>query len=247
LYQDLKYGRLEENWWDRISGNEVVQKNQLYDDGTSANIYCHLLSAYSVIARDCLGLKGLPLLLDEAETIDVAATKLQVRRGFNFLRGLSLVAENDGRLLKEQIRDGQVNSGRRFGLEQGPIGTETNLRYRGSFRIRFSVQQPVAVKAIFAFAPAVILDDTSFIDFDRIDLEPLGPAALAAALKETAMEYAKAYAFQPNGAHHTLIARHLLGHHFPSPRLFIKAGVEALDLLRLYPAEDPRRVLGDSA
>src|SRR5215471_2987519 len=111
---------------------------------------------------------------------------------------------------------------------------ETNLRYHGSFRIRFSVKQPVAVKAIFAFAPAVILDDASFIDFDRIDLEPLGPAALAAALKETSTEYAKAYAFRPNVSHHTLIAHHLLDHHFPSPRLFIKAGVEALDLLRLY-------------
>src|SRR5262249_24239162 len=104
----------------------------------------------------------------------------------------------------------------------------------------------VAVKAIFAFAPAVILDDASFIGFDRIDLEPLGPAALAAALKETVAEYAKAYAFQPNGAHHTLITRHLLERYFPSPRLFIKAGVEALDLLRLYPAEDPDMVLGDS-
>src|SRR5262249_53287919 len=63
-----------------------------------------------------------------------------------------------------------------------------DLRYHGSFRIRFSVKQPVAVMAIFAFAPAVILDDASFIDFDRIDLEPLGPAALAAALKETSTE-----------------------------------------------------------
>ncbi len=113
-------------------------------------------------------------------------------------------------------------------------------------QIPFSVQQPVAVKAIFAFAPAVILDDASFVDFDRIEIEPLGSAVLAAALKETATEYAKAYAFQLNGTHHALITRRLLEGRFPSPRLFIKAGVEALDLLRLYPAEDPRVVLGDS-
>jgi hypothetical protein len=220
----------------------------LYDDSTSASIYCHLLSAYSVIARDCLGLKGLLLLFDEAEMIDSVATKLQVRRGFNFLRGLALVSANHGRLLKEQIHYEWDNSGGPFGPESGPIGMETNLRYSGRLwgRLRFSVEQPVAVKAIFAFAPAVILGDASFVDFDRIELEPLGPTALAAALKETATEYAKAYAFRPNGAHHALIARCLLARHFPSPRLFIKAGVEALDLLRLYPAEDPRVVLGDS-
>jgi energy-coupling factor transporter ATP-binding protein EcfA2 len=242
LYQDLKYGRLEESRWDWIAGNEVVRKDQLFDDSTAASIYCHLLSAYSVIARDCLGLKGLLLLFDEAEMIDAMATKTQVRRGFNFLRGLSLVAENDRRLLTEQIRDGSVNSGERFGSEQGRIGIETNLRYSGLLQIPFSVQQPVAVKAIFAFAPAVILDDASFVDFDRIEIEPLGSAAL----KETATEYAKAYAFQLNGTHHALITRRLLECRFSSPRLFIKAGVEALDLLRLYPAEDPRVVLGDS-
>jgi energy-coupling factor transporter ATP-binding protein EcfA2 len=221
LYQDLKYGRLEDSRWEWISGNEVARKDQLFDDSTSASIYCHLLSAYSVIARDCLGLKGLLLLFDEAEMIDAMATKTQVRRGFNFLRGLSLVAENDRRLLTEQVRDGLVHSGERFGSEQGRIGIETNLRYSGLLQIPFSVKQPVAVKTIFTFAPAVILDDPNFVEFDRIAIEPLESAALAAALNETATEYAKAYAFQSNGTHCALITRCLLERHFPSPRLFI--------------------------
>lgn len=246
LYQNLKYGRLEEPQWDWIAGNEVVRKAQMYDDSTSANIYCHLLSAYAVIARDCLGLKGLLLLFDEAEMIDAGATTMQLRRGFNFLRGLSLVAENDRRLLTEQIHDGLAPSGGRFGSEQGRLGRETALRYSGLHQIRFSVQQPVPLKAIFAFAPAAILDEAGFINFDRIELAPLGTAALAATLKETITEYAKAYAFQLSAAHLTLIASHLRTRHFPSPRLFIKAGVEALDLLRLYPADDPRIVLGDA-
>ena len=246
LYQDLKDGRLEEGRWDWIAGNEVCRKDRLYDDTTSANIYCHLLSAYSVIARDCLGLKGLLLLFDEAEMIDAMATKTQVRRGLNFLRGLSLVAANDRRLLTEQNRDGSVHSGERFGSEQGRIGIETHLRYSGLLPIPFSVPQPAAVKAIFAFAPAVILDDASFVEFDRLEIEPLTSAALADALKETATEYAKAYTFQPPGTHQALLAHCLLERHFPSPRLFIKAGVEALDLLRLYPDTDPHLVLGDA-
>lgn len=70
----------------------------LYDFQTAANIYCYLLSGLGWASVNVLGLKGLLLLFDEAESIDMVAYKRQFEKGLNFFKALKRVAENDKEL-----------------------------------------------------------------------------------------------------------------------------------------------------
>jgi hypothetical protein len=74
----------------------------LYDHGTAANIYCHILSEMAWALEFRLGLKGLLLILDEAENVN-QATEYQQTKGWHFIRGLMMLAANDERLKNEKV------------------------------------------------------------------------------------------------------------------------------------------------
>ena len=87
-----------EDLWDWIEARESRAKPWgffsllpgLYDYSTAANIYCYLLSSLGWASREVLGLKGLLLVFDEAETVEMNFYSQQAQNSRNFLRSLIL-------------------------------------------------------------------------------------------------------------------------------------------------------------
>jgi len=100
----------DESRWEWIEARESLAKPidnsiytplpGLYDYTTAANIYCYLLSGLGWTARTALKLKGLLLLFDEAESLEMSYYQTQFDRGLNFLKALIRTADNDESLLK---------------------------------------------------------------------------------------------------------------------------------------------------
>ena len=68
----------------------------MHHEMTSASIYCNILNGIGYMATEIIGLKGLLILFDEAESVDRGYyTKHAADMGINFIRGLSSVCSND--------------------------------------------------------------------------------------------------------------------------------------------------------
>ncbi|MBD3349966.1 MAG: hypothetical protein GF364_00590, partial [Candidatus Lokiarchaeota archaeon] len=67
----------------------------LYPYATAANVYTYLLSGLGWSLRRFLGLKGLLVIFDEAESIDQTDYNYQIEKSKNFLNALVRVAQND--------------------------------------------------------------------------------------------------------------------------------------------------------
>lgn len=81
----------------RIRGGQKIPA--LYDFSTAGDFYCYIISGLSWMCRE-LGLKGLVLLIDEAETVTHLWDILAFARGMNFIEGLIRTALNDPELKK---------------------------------------------------------------------------------------------------------------------------------------------------
>ncbi len=81
----------------RIRGGQSIPA--LYDFSTAGDFYCNIISGLSWMCRE-LGLKGLVLLIDEAETVTHLWDILAFARGMNFIEGLIRTALNDPELKK---------------------------------------------------------------------------------------------------------------------------------------------------
>jgi hypothetical protein len=96
--------------WDWIEARESTIRPQnpwdqsiqglpgLYDYSSAANIYCYLLSGLGWAAQFVLGLRGLFLVFDEAESIELSYG-YQEARGWNFLKALLRTASSEEALL----------------------------------------------------------------------------------------------------------------------------------------------------
>ena len=239
----LRTGTLEDWRWEWISGQDTYYKDDLHDETTAANVYSNLRATISLLLKDAVGSRGLVLLFDEAENLDIAVTAQQARRAFNFFHGLTLVAQHDDRLLREKVEWGSAFSPLHGGVDWGLHGVRTDLRYSGRNTMRFTPALPVPLKLVFAFAPSTLTDEPALTKFERLDLEPLGTSALADALKEVTVQYTSAHGFKPRPEHRAVLVRALKALNIDLTRTFLKASIEALDLLRLYPKEDPAELL----
>ncbi|MEO0081404.1 MAG: BREX system ATP-binding domain-containing protein [candidate division WOR-3 bacterium] len=92
----------------RVRGGQRIPA--LYDFSTAADFYCNILSGIGWIARQ-LGLKGLVLLIDEAETVTHLWDVIYLTKSINFLEGLVRTAQNDPevrhisqRMIHNQVR-----------------------------------------------------------------------------------------------------------------------------------------------
>ncbi|MFO7638015.1 MAG: BREX system ATP-binding domain-containing protein [bacterium] len=85
----------------RVRGGQRIPA--LYDFSTAADFYCNIFSALSWIARQ-LGLKGLVLLLDEAETVTRLWDVVYLAKSVNFMEGLVRTARNDPELRRGNSR-----------------------------------------------------------------------------------------------------------------------------------------------
>jgi hypothetical protein len=85
----------------RIAGGQAIPA--LYDFSTAGDFYCYIISGLSHICRE-LGLHGLVLLIDEAETVTHLWDIIAFTRGMSFIEGLIRTANNDPELKKIDSR-----------------------------------------------------------------------------------------------------------------------------------------------
>jgi len=194
----------------------------LPETSTSANVYCYILSGIGWTARNILGLKGLLVLFDEAESIDSYwYTSYQNNKAWNFLTGLILMTNNDKRLLTDTIERRYTWSGH----SQGLWGGYTALQYCGHSHLPhlpFIWKIPCYVKIIFTFTS--IPDIEPLNNLSRFELEHLDNESLMKISETIITLYQRAYNFKPDRNPFDLIPR-------DKTRLFIKGMIEALDLM----------------
>jgi hypothetical protein len=202
----------------------------LYDYSNAGNLYSYLLSAVSWAAKELLGRQGLLLVFDEAEAIDWSYTNYQTGMGHNFLRALLRCGANDESLLDPR--------------------TAANLeptRQRIAKEVPFIYRVPTGLKLAFAFTSldwneietwnGVARRIPELEQAAQISLESLQPDALHDVGFEIRRLYETAY---PDRAVRGFDPSLVLREGDPSiTRLFVKAAVEALDLLRHYPDRAP--------
>lgn len=190
------------------------QLPSLYDFTTAANIYCYLLSALGWAALQVMDLKGLLLLIDEAEAATQVGYGYQ-SKGLNFLQALMRTAANDPKMAGPPLRSG-------FDYCSMGYASEIPFLYR----------DPSGLKVVCAFTPVWLLDYLSKSATPlRLDLEPLGEQALKGLFEEICLIYDSAYGFLEKDPIVDLIYRRVKDRGGRT-RMFVKAAVEALDLMR---------------
>jgi len=194
----------------------------LYEYSNAANVYCYLLSSLGWLAVHLLHLKGLVLLFDEAENVDMASTTYRLQTGYGFLGALIRVANNDEAMAMPAHK-----------LDFPYPVKLRDLPYL--FDIR------AGLKLLFAFAQPPIIDDELAAP-RRIDLEPVSDHALRRAFRALCRLYEDAYNMRLTGLAPDLVFEHISDDDCRT-RLFIKATVEALDLLRLHPGKKAAEIL----
>lgn len=190
----------------------------LFDFSNAGNIYCYLISALGWAAREALGLKGLLLLFDEAETVGARGHTYQVQRGRHFITALIRMAANNRRLVKHP------------GITGLPYSHHAS-------DIPFLYRTPCGVKLLFAFTPEAEWYRISELRrVPLMELESLSVRALREVFEEICKFYRKAYDlagdFKPGGPFARL--RSIGRNH---TRTFVKGSVEALDLARFPPGK----------
>jgi hypothetical protein len=83
----------------RFDYPRLNELNTLPPSTNAANVYCYLLSSLGWAARNILGLAGLLVIFDEAESVDLARSSFRSIRANNFIKALVLTANNDRTLL----------------------------------------------------------------------------------------------------------------------------------------------------
>ncbi len=227
----------DETLWNWIEAREPSAKpwapdrsysacNGLYDNGTSANIYCYLLSSIAwACTHPAIGLKGLLLVFDEAETLHARSTVAASDRSYNFLHALIATARGDEELLAPPYK------GCRF-----VHATLANA-------VPFLYSQPSGLKTLFAFT-----SDEGFYRSDelnnlsRLHLEPLDLSALHTIFEGISKLYTTTYGVKINDDQIEAIQDQIIYQEGPT-RLAVKSFVEALDLFRFHPNDDPYEVL----
>ncbi len=259
ILEELKENRIYDSDWEWIEGNESAVKPTLYDNAPAANIYCNILTGLGWAAAHTSALKGLLLIIDEAETLSSRLTNaLQRENGHNFVEGLLFAVNSTQDLLTEGLT-------RYKGQYQSRIyGDRTGLRYSGHAQdVRYLYKRPSFTKLIMAFTPVPELDERRLRVWQLINAQPsmniypLDLAALNDALRYVCRLYEKAYGFTISSEFQSPATRCLLEQMFglrllrhplslaritgmianhddlgSNTRRFIKASVEVLDILR---------------
>lgn len=203
----------------------------------AANIYCNLLSGLGWIAKDILGLRGLFVLIDEAESIDRSFySNYQHTMGLNTLKGLIFTANGNRSLIREATEEQAIS--RQAG--RGQIGRYSGLRYPGDRQHQFSYiwREDTSIKIVLAFVPEFFeslgYDNDAYLavrEMPSLNIESLSHIDHARLLRQITDIYREAYHFEPQGDVFELLPK-------GKTRIFVKAAVEALDLMRFHPGQD---------
>jgi ATP-dependent helicase Lhr and Lhr-like helicase len=205
----------------------------MYRDMTSANVYCNIISSVGHAIVNSENCKGLLLLFDESESLDTAFyTGHRERMGWNMVRALDMMSNNDTRLLHE--KNGiDTNLGNYDGVY-------SNLRYSGHCpKIPYIFKEQGNIKSVFCITPVPQIENRDpFNKMPSIKLSHLNNDQLYEIFNNVNKLYLEAYKFRPYGIDHkngTL--KQLYGR---GTRTLIKGSVELLDLLR-YDVSDKKK------
>ncbi|NLA38441.1 MAG: DUF2791 family P-loop domain-containing protein [Methanomicrobiales archaeon] len=224
-----------EELWDWIRGDSDPYQSylpRLLDFQLAANICCNLLSGLGWIAKNVLGLRGLLILIDEAESIDKSFyTNYQHRMALNTLKGLIFTANSEKSLIEEAIK-------RQIG--GGCLGRYSDLRYPGYRQYQFPYiwKEETGMKIVFAFVPeffeSLAYDSDAYLaitGMPSLKIEPLSRTEHARLFRRIVDIYREAYNFEPQRIALKLLPKE-------KTRFFLKATVEALDLMRFHPGQE---------
>ncbi|MDD5702711.1 MAG: DUF2791 family P-loop domain-containing protein [Dehalococcoidales bacterium] len=224
----------------------------LYDHGTAANMYCNILAGLAWAAHNILRLKGLVLIIDEAENVDPGwCYSYQVTKGLSLIYGLVTLADNDIRLQKERLVE-------RYRPGIGVwFGEETDLIYHGFARDKYCYYLPSYLKVAFAFTPTYyqtyvlnsesrltlqVMPKFSMIDvltkrgarFSSIRLQSLSDSALKEVYEHICLLYDSSYDFLESDSDNTKSFDLIKSKTNGGTRSMIKGSVEILDLKRFH-------------
>ena len=230
----MKSGEMRESHWEWIEGYDSQIRPMLYDNAPAANIYCNILTGLGWATVEGLGMKGLLLLFDEAEILHSKLSNSSQRsRGDNFLKGLLMSARSDHDLLTEYPFPG-------FG---GCYGLDTGLLYSAhATNVSYLYRQPSYIKLIMTFTPIPELYDSQREIWRLLNNEPsiriYAPdfAALLEAFVHICRIYESAYGFNLSQGAQNKVTEIISSDDFlkSSTRRFVKASIEALDILRFH-------------
>lgn len=207
------YPYLFEDW--SSMGIVLKQFPQMPPHMTAANVYCFLLSSLGWAAKKVLGLSGLLVIFDEAESVDAFGSQYYWSRANNFINGLIRTASNDKDLLGLNWRTGLTYSG---------FASNIPFLYKGRSEL----------KIMFAFTPSGYRP-SSFQQFPTkwVNLENLTQDALDQIFHEICNIYTLSYPnFTIDHKPSDKISSAINGS-TNNVRKFVKASVEALDIIRL--------------
>ncbi len=233
-------GSDNEDLRDWIGGDSTTYRSyfpRLLGYQLAANIYCNLLSGLGWITKNILGLRGLLVLVDEAESIDKSFySNYQHRMGLNTLKGLIFTANGKQSLIREGAEEGAI--GCQDGI--GCIGRYSGLRYPKDRQHQFPYiwREDASIKIAFAFVPeffeSLRYDTDACLavrDMPSLKVESLSRIDHARLLRRITDIYREAYDFEPQRSVFELLPKE-------KTRIFAKAAVEALDLMRFHPGQD---------
>ena len=231
----MRSGNIDEGDWAWIEGEDSNTRPLLYNNAPAANIYCNILTGLGWATVKGLGLKGLVLLLDEAEILNSRLSNASQRdRGDNFLKGLLMSAHSDHALLTEFP----------FHIYGGSIaGSESGLFYSAyATDVRYLYRRRSYLKLIMTFTPIPELYDGQREVWRLLNNEPsmrihaLDFAALLEAFVHICRIYETAYGFNLSEASQIKVTEIISSRDQlkSSTRRFVKASIEALDILRFH-------------
>jgi len=210
---------------DKIFSNNFLPG--LYDYSTAANLYCNLISTIGWATQNALGLKGLVLLFDEAESISMHYYTYQDSKSINFITALMRTAQDRPELLGHP---------RGSHLEYCKAGHSKN--------VPFIYKKPTNLKLLFAFTSLqwnfhTYWQDNSharvpeLADSEKLDLSSLNERDLRKTVRRISEIYLEAYNEWKCPED---ILKKIEGR-LPSTRAMVKKTVEVLDLLRVRRAD----------
>jgi hypothetical protein len=227
----IREGKAPPRLWEELEGRrERAEFLSLYDHTTSANQYCYLLTGLGHLFAVALGVRGMTILFDEVETAQTYEYGYQWRRSLNFLRGLSLAANDHPELLDEAVdKRGDAHK-----------GETTGLVYSGHNPVPYLFAIPSFLKVVFAITPGAFT--TEFLkwhpDQPVLELPRLGSQALRMLFGAMHDAYSSVYGASLDPAERTRAFEEVgTRTEMQSTRLFIKALVEVLDFRRFNPGE----------
>lgn len=235
ILENIREDKDTPEMWEWIEGQETTcpELGTLYDHTTAANIYCNILSGISMLAVRELGLRGVLLMFDEAETSRTYRYLYEWNRAMNFFNALSMVANDEPALEEEGVVRGDYYY----------YGKQTGLIYSGHLSIPYVYQLPTFLKVVFAFTPDFKLNFSQGYNIYEIELESLSAQQMEYLFYRLADLYEKVYQLQIPKGYRKRLFKLVKATIHTSTRRFIKAMVECLDFYRFYPSEEPELLM----